>query len=93
MPILTIMAPVRLSCLLVAAAVAAAWVHAAVHGFRGVICLGLGRCTSSSPAVLGSRLAWVGPALVVALVGGWALLVGAARRSHRSQSSSIASGR
>jgi hypothetical protein len=93
MPTLTIMAVVRLSYLLVAAAVAAVWVRAAVHGFGGVICLSLGRCTSSTPAVPGSRLAWAAPALVVALVGGWALLKGAARRSHGGRSGSVTSGR
>jgi len=87
------MAGVRLLCLLVAAAVAAVWVRAAVHGFRGVICLSLGRCTSSSPAALGSRIAWVAPAIVVVLVGGWALLVAAARRQQRSRSRAVASGR
>jgi hypothetical protein len=90
---LRFVAVVRLSCWLVAAAVAAVWVRAAVHGFRGVICLGLGRCTSSTPVFLASRLAWVAPALAVALVSGWALLVRAARRSHRNRGGTVTSGR
>ncbi len=66
---------VRRLLYLVGIALLVVWSEAAVHGFRGGICLTMARrCPSGAPALSCPLVAWLVPLGLVLLAAGWVSL-------------------
>jgi hypothetical protein len=77
---------IRVVLWLGAVGVASFWLEAAVHRFRGFVCLApiRRRCPAAAPWFPGSTIRWLAPVIVFVLLGGWALLSVLDRRSESS---------